>query len=100
MKADKRYLVFGYESYYPSGSMSDLIESYDLYTDTIAFIYSKKDYELEHYQVYDRILGYELLTVSKYSGYDEISEFNIDAGDWIELSNAEFEKKYSEALAK
>jgi len=33
MRKDKRYLLFGYNRYYPNGGIEDLVESFDTIKD-------------------------------------------------------------------
>jgi hypothetical protein len=53
----KRYLVFGFDHYYPSGGMEDLIGSFAKMPEAIEFI---KTNDYDSYNVYDRIEGVEI----------------------------------------
>ena len=59
---DKRYLVFGYSSYYPTGGMNDLVDSFDTVKECIECI--KNDSE-DYHEVYDRMKGLEVLMPGK-----------------------------------
>lgn len=51
---DKRYLLFGYVDYYPSGGLNDLIASYDTIEEAVKVA---KEEQQEYYEIYDRIAG-------------------------------------------
>lgn len=57
MGKDKRYLVFTYDDFYPSGGMTDLKESFDDIDEALEFIKNQKYVNAE---LYDRIDGSEL----------------------------------------
>ena len=52
--ADKRFLVFKIEEYYPSGGMLDLQQSFDSLLEAMESIPSPA---VEYYQIYDRVVG-------------------------------------------
>ena len=54
MTPDKRFLVFGYDTYYPSGGMRDLEFSFDTVEEAINNLYMV---EYSHVTIYDRIDG-------------------------------------------
>ena len=54
---DKRFLVFGCDSYYPSGGMDDRIASFDTIEE--ACVYASKS-KYEHLSFYDREEGTEV----------------------------------------
>lgn len=54
MATDKRFLVFGYPIYYPTGGMTDLLESFFTLDEAKEFI---ENNDWDQYQVYDRIEG-------------------------------------------
>ncbi|WP_312357282.1 hypothetical protein [Sphingobacterium multivorum] len=55
---DKRYLLFVYDKYYPSGGLFDLKESFDTLEEARdAAMKSECDYK----EVYDRIAGVEIV---------------------------------------
>ena len=59
MEKDKRYLVFAYYQYYPSGGMDDNKESFDTLEE--ANIYRREECKNYDYtEVYDRIEGIQL----------------------------------------
>ena len=72
---DKRYLVFGFDEYYPCGGLGDLEGSFDTIEDAIAFIKKGKPlkrlhgeiiyYRSEYYQLYDRRNGV-LIDIEEY----------------------------------
>jgi hypothetical protein len=51
---DKRFLVFGFDPYYPTGGMRDLEFSFDTLQEASANL-DKVEYQ--HIQIYDRIEG-------------------------------------------
>lgn len=53
----KRYLVFSYNDYYPSGGLSDMRQSFDSIPEAIDFL--KKD-EYKNKELYDRINGVKI----------------------------------------
>lgn len=67
---DKRYLLFGFDGYYPSGGFNDLIDSYDTIDEAIAKIKAVPgkitdapgpiDWTYNYYQIYDRIEGRQI----------------------------------------
>jgi len=52
MENDKRYLVFKYDNYYPSGGMNDLVASFDDEQEAIAFA---KSGNWDYFDIYDRL---------------------------------------------
>lgn len=54
MKKHKRYLLFGYDTYYPLGGMNDLIDSFDTIEEAIDAI---KNDNSDCHEIYDRIEG-------------------------------------------
>ena len=54
MTPDKRFLVFGFDTYYPSGGMRDLKFSFDTAEEAISNI-DKVEYS--HVTIYDRVEG-------------------------------------------
>jgi hypothetical protein len=54
---DKRFLVFGFNSYYPSGGMEDRATSFDTIEE--AYDYASKS-KYEHLSFYDREEGTEV----------------------------------------
>ncbi len=56
-EADKRYLAFGYDQYYPCGGMSDLIDSFDDIKDAINCVNADTS---DWHEVYDRVKGVEI----------------------------------------
>ena len=69
---DKRFLVFGYDQYYPSGGLGDLEGSFDTVNEAVIFMKKgkpMKNYKgdtiyssSEFYDVYDRIKGIHIDT--------------------------------------
>lgn len=57
MKAHKRYLLFGYETYYPTGGLSDLVGSFDTALEAVEEARKMKH---DYYELYDRVMGIEL----------------------------------------
>ena len=53
-EADKRYLAFGFDQYYPGGGMGDMIDSFDTIPEAIECI---KNDSSDYNDVYDRIKG-------------------------------------------
>ena len=51
----KKYAVFGYELYYPSGGMNDFLISSDSYTKCIEYIENSKtsSYQKDIYEIWD-----------------------------------------------
>ncbi len=65
---DKRYLIFTYHTYYPSGGLQDKIESFDTLDEVEKYLKNEKesgDLTADYIDVYDRIKGIEI-------------DFNID----------------------
>lgn len=54
MKPDKRFLVFGFDAYYPSGGLRDLEFSFDTLEDASNNL-DKVEYQ--YIQIYDRLEG-------------------------------------------
>jgi len=54
---DKRFLLFAYNDYYPSGGMSDANESYNSLAEAKEAIIKDSLDKLDHCYVYDRIEG-------------------------------------------
>lgn len=55
MKKDKRFLLFVFDDYYPSGAMEDLENSYDTLEEAkIGMVSTSGDYKY----IYDRVEGY------------------------------------------
>jgi hypothetical protein len=57
---DKRYLVFGFYSYYPSGGIDDKVSSFDLLEDAEYFV-EKNELQYENYNIYDRLNGKKII---------------------------------------
>lgn len=60
---DKRFLLFGFDGYYPSGGFNDLIDSYDTIDQVIIELNSEKpggEYKCCYYQCYDRVEGRQI----------------------------------------
>lgn len=55
-------MLFGFDYYYPSGGLNDLIGSYDTVEQAFAEINIPKDapYKHEHYQIYDIVEGVQI----------------------------------------
>lgn len=62
--SDKRYLIFGYDNFYPAGGMCDLIDSND---DKFEVRKRVETADYQYFEIYDKIEG-EML----YSTTDEI----------------------------
>ena len=56
---DKRYLVFGYDIYYPNGGMGDLKDSFDSAQEAQDFA---DLCDSDYFEVYDRIEGLLIYT--------------------------------------
>lgn len=55
----KRYLVFFYPKYYPSGGMEDFIDSFDNFDDAVAEIYKQADaYKYDNETTYSDVFEY------------------------------------------
>ena len=54
-KADKRYLVFGFDDYYPNGGLGDTRDSFDDLDIAIEFTINNIDSDYRY--IYDRIEG-------------------------------------------
>lgn len=59
MERDKRYLVFGFDTYYPGPGLEQIKASFDTPEEAFAFIKSEDAY-YDYYEVYDRIEGVEV----------------------------------------
>jgi len=57
MEKHKRYLVFGFDFYYPQGGIWDVLATYDTLEECKRLTRKKI---CENYQVYDRIEGVEV----------------------------------------
>lgn len=55
MEKQKRFLVFGYDTYYPNGGMNDCINSFDTIEDAKKEIFS--NLKFDYYEIFDRIEG-------------------------------------------
>lgn len=53
-EGDKRFLVFGHDSYYPAGGLADKRGSFDTVEEANTFI---KKGDRDFYDIYDRIKG-------------------------------------------
>lgn len=53
-KPDKRFLAFGFDTYYPSGGLCDMQESFDTIGEAIAYL---KSVSYDSKDLYDRISG-------------------------------------------
>jgi hypothetical protein len=82
----KRYILFGYEQYYPSGGMNDYIGDYDTVSEALMFLeeLDKDEDKPECYHIYDIKLDKTVL-----DGYDDDDESKYDPNvfqietDWI-----------------
>ena len=59
MANDKRYLIFGFDTYYPCGAMNDLITSVDTVEECKEVIDKSSR---EYHDIYDRIQGCSINT--------------------------------------
>jgi hypothetical protein len=50
----KQFMIFSFTEFYPSGGLSDVMESFDDFADAIAYI---KGYSSEYLYIFDRING-------------------------------------------
>jgi hypothetical protein len=57
---DKRFLLFTYLDYYPSGGMSDLMESFDTIDECKQYISKQENLLMDNYDIYDRVQGMEV----------------------------------------
>jgi len=62
MEKHKRFLVFGFDYYYPEGGLSDVLATYDTIEECKKLTRKK---EFKHYQVYDRAEGVVVFTKNK-----------------------------------
>ena len=78
-----RYLLFGFDMYYPSGGLNDLITAFDDAKNVNALL-SDLEFELERqfYQVFDTKTGKR----DGFSLYEKMQEYEDIHGD-IELSD-------------
>lgn len=51
---DKRFLIFGFDTYYPGGGMGDMVDSFGTIPEAIDFI-NRNSFDC--YEVYDRVKG-------------------------------------------
>lgn len=52
----KRFIVFRYDCYYPSGGMNDVVKDFDEATDAIHYLENTRN-DYDYSQVFDRLSG-------------------------------------------
>ena len=57
MQKHKRYLLFAYDTYYPSGGLCDLVNSYDTVQEAVS---EANKHASDYKEIYDRIEGIEI----------------------------------------
>ncbi len=74
----KRYIVFGFDKYYPDGGMRDVLHSYDLKQDAIE---CANIAEFEFVQVFDRVEGLVIFTqnITRANHKDIITSETLEA---------------------
>jgi hypothetical protein len=56
MKTPKRYIVFGFDQYYPSGGFRDAIQWTDDYEEAVQIVRdSRADYTMDFYEIVDLV---------------------------------------------
>ena len=58
----KRYLIFGFDWYYPAGGMNDLVAMFDTLEEVIGYLTTGRvegvyRYRFDHYEVFDTTTG-------------------------------------------
>lgn len=60
-KPNGRFLIFGYDEYYPQGGMTDLVDSVDNIEEAIDYVTKHiSNRTRDYYEVYDRVEGKEV----------------------------------------
>lgn len=67
----KRYMLFGFDTYYPCGGMTDFLFSFDTNEEFEKGI--NKEYRCDHYHIFDTVEGSQI--TSSYMKLHEIQEW-------------------------